>query len=64
MKEGEAVQQFGKDGVIIGFYKYEDTAKGRAMAAKDYFVKVIIEKQNGRIVGAHVAGPHASMLIQ
>ncbi len=64
MKEREAVKKFGKDGVLIGFYKYEDTAKGEAMAAKDYFVKVILEKKAERIVGAHVAGPYASMLIQ
>jgi dihydrolipoamide dehydrogenase len=64
MKEDEAVKKFGKEGVLIGFYKYEDTAKGEAMAAKDYFVKVILEKQTERIVGAHIAGPYASILIQ
>jgi mycothione reductase len=64
MKETEAVEKFGKEGVLIGFYKYEDTAKGEAMAAKEYFVKVILEKKTERIVGAHIAGPYASMLIQ
>jgi dihydrolipoamide dehydrogenase len=64
MKEKEAVEQFGKEDVLIGFYKYEDTAKGEAMAAKDYFVKVIMEKKSEKIVGAHIAGPYASMLIQ
>lgn len=64
MKEAEAVEKFGKEGVVIGFYRYEDTAKGEAMAAKGYFVKVIMEKATERIVGAHVAGPYASMLIQ
>ncbi|MDE1853491.1 MAG: dihydrolipoyl dehydrogenase [Thaumarchaeota archaeon] len=64
MKEAEAVEKFGKDGILIGFYKYEDTAKGEAMAAKDYFVKVIMEKETEKIVGAHIAGPYASVLIQ
>jgi mycothione reductase len=64
MKENEALEKFGKEGVLIGFYKYEDTAKGEAMAAKDYFVKVILEKQTERILGAHIAGPYASILIQ
>lgn len=64
MKESEAVEKFGKEGVLVGFYKYEDTAKGEAMAAKDYFVKVILQKETERIVGAHIAGPYASMLIQ
>lgn len=64
MKEAEAVQELGKDSVLIGFCRYEDTAKGEAMAAKKYFVKVIMEKGSERILGAHVAGPYASMLIQ
>ena len=64
MKEAEAVRRYGKEGVMIGFYRYEDTAKGEAMAAKRYFVKVIMEKGSERILGAHVAGPYASMLIQ
>jgi mycothione reductase len=64
MKESEAVEKYGKDGVLIGFYKYEDTAKGEAMAAKGYFVKVIMEKEGEKILGAHLVGPYASMLIQ
>jgi dihydrolipoamide dehydrogenase len=34
------------------------------MAVKDYFVKVIVDKSNGRILGAHIIGPQASVLIQ
>ncbi len=64
LKEGEAIAEHGKDGIVIGFYRYEDTAKGEAMAAKNYFVKIIMEKETERILGAHVAGPYASMLIQ
>jgi len=64
MKEAEAVKKLGKDNVLIGFYRYEDTAKGEAMAAEYYFVKVIMEKETEKILGAHVAGPYASMLIQ
>ncbi len=64
IKENEAIQRYGKDDVLIGFQKYEDTAKGEAMAAKDYFVKVIVEKNNRKILGAHIIGPNASILIQ
>jgi mycothione reductase len=64
MKEAEAVEKFGKENVLIGFHRYEDTAKGEAMAAKDYFVKVIMHKDGEKILGAHAAGPYASMLIQ
>ncbi len=63
LREKEAVQRFGEDRVLIGFYKYEDTAKGEAMNAKDYFVKVILEADSMKILGAHIVGPYASILI-
>jgi len=64
LKEQEAVDKFGKNNVLIGFYKYADTAKGEAMALKDDFVKVIVNRNNGQILGAHIIGPEASVLIQ
>jgi mycothione reductase len=61
--EKEAVEKYGPDKVLIGFHKYEDTAKGEAMNVKDYFVKVIVEADTMRILGAHIVGPYASILI-
>ncbi len=61
--EKEAVQKYGRDKVLVGFHKYEDTAKGEAMNVKDYFVKVIVEAGTERILGAHIVGPQASVLI-
>jgi dihydrolipoamide dehydrogenase len=63
MKEDEAVQKYGNDKVLIGFYEYEGTAKGEAMNVKDYFVKVIVEQESEKILGAHIVGPQASVLI-
>lgn len=63
MKEKEAIEKVGKENILIGFYKYENTAKGQAMMIKDYFVKVILDPE-GRILGAHIIGPSASVLIQ
>jgi len=63
LKEKEAIAKFGSDKVLIGFHKYEDTAKGEAMNVKDYFVKVIVEADTERILGAHIVGPDASILI-
>lgn len=63
LREKEAVEKFGPDKVLIGFHKYEDTAKGEAMNVKEYFVKVIVQADNGRILGAHLIGPYASILI-
>jgi len=62
--EKEALEKYGKDNVLIGSHRYEDTAKGEAMAVKDYFVKIIVEKNTMKILGAHIIGPHASVLIQ
>jgi dihydrolipoamide dehydrogenase len=62
--EKEAIEKYGKDGVLIGIERYEDTAKGLAMGAKDYFAKVIVESSTMRVLGAHIIGPYASVLIQ
>lgn len=64
LKEKEAIEKYGEDNVLIGVERYEDTAKGIAMNAKNYFVKVIVEKKNLKILGAHIIGPYASILIQ
>lgn len=63
MGEQEAVEKYGKDRVVIGIKFFEDTAKGRVMEIKDYFVKVILDSQEEKILGAHIIGPHASILI-
>jgi len=63
LREKEAIEKYGEDKLLIGFYRYEDTAKGEAMDAKDYFVKVIVERGTMKILGAHIIGPYASVLI-
>lgn len=63
MSEKEAIEEFGEKRVVIGFKLFEDTAKGTAMEARDYFVKVILDGLEERILGAHIIGPHASILI-
>jgi dihydrolipoamide dehydrogenase len=64
LKEKEAVEKYGKSNLLIGIQRYEDTAKGLAMGVKDYFVKVIVESTTMKILGAHIIGPYASVLIQ
>jgi dihydrolipoamide dehydrogenase len=54
----------GKHDILVGYSQYEGTGKGDAMMVKDYFVKVIVERDTKKILGAHIIGPHASMLIQ
>lgn len=64
LREKEALRQYGRERVLIGLYRYEDTAKGEAMGLKDYFVKVLVEDGTLKILGAHIVGPYASSLIQ
>ena len=64
LRQQEAVQKLGTDRVLVGQYRFEDTAKGEAMSLKDYFVKVVVEKDDLVIMGAHIVGPYASTLIQ
>ncbi|MFW6144145.1 MAG: dihydrolipoyl dehydrogenase [Candidatus Natronoplasma sp.] len=62
LKEEEAKRRYHD--ILIGYYPFEYTAKGSAMDIKDYFVKVIVEQETYRILGAHIVGPQASVLIQ
>jgi mycothione reductase len=64
LREKEVIERVGKENVLIGYYLYENTAKGEAMNVKDYFVKVIVNGENSEILGAHIIGPQASVLIQ
>jgi mycothione reductase len=64
LREKRAIEKYGKDRVLVGLHRYQDTAKGEAMNAEDYFVKVIVEKEPLKILGAHIIGPYASVLIQ
>ena len=53
-----------EEGVLVGFHRYRNTAKGEAMGIGDDFVKVVVEAESNRILGAHIVGPQASVLIQ
>lgn len=64
MGEKEAIEKYDEESLLIGFQKFIDTAKGEAMGAEEYFAKIIIERNTDRILGAHIIGPHASILIQ
>ena len=63
MKEKEAVEKYGEERILIGIKFFEDTAKGSAMELRDYFVKVTLDAEDDKILGAHIIGPQASVLI-
>ncbi len=62
LKEAESVA-LGHD-TLVGVANYRDTAMGGAMGEPEGFVKVVVQNNTGRILGAHLIGPEASSLIQ
>lgn len=62
LKEAEAKQQGYK--ILVGKAFYKDTAMGSAMGEPAGFVKVIAEQETGKILGGHIIGAEASVLIQ
>jgi len=50
--------------VLVGYSEYMDCAKGYAMAEEEGLVKVIVDQGSRRILGAHIVGSHAAILVQ
>jgi dihydrolipoamide dehydrogenase len=48
----------------VGKAMYHDTAKGYAMGDQEAFAKVVVDGATARILGAHIVGPQASVLVQ
>ena len=61
LKEEEAKRGYR---ILVGMALYKDTAMGAALGFPEGFVKVIVEQETDRILGAHIIGPEASILIQ
>jgi mycothione reductase len=62
LKEADAKQQGHK--ILVGTAVYRDTAMGAAMGLPNGLVKVVVEDETSRILGGHIIGPEASILIQ
>ncbi len=62
LTEKQAKEQYHD--ILVGQAPYSETAMGTAMGFPEGFVKVVVEKETGKILGAHIIGPEASILIQ
>jgi len=49
---------------LTGYNFYSNVAKGSAMANDHGVVKVLVEVGTRRILGVHIAGPEADLLVQ
>ena len=61
LKEEEAGKQHR---IMVGVAKYSSTAKGMAMMEEHALAKVIVDKETWKILGFHIIGPFAPILIQ
>jgi dihydrolipoamide dehydrogenase len=59
--EEEAVKRRLK--YLVSVYPYADTAYGSAMGEEEGFVKLLVEEETYKILGCHIVGPQAPLLI-
>ena len=50
--------------VLVGRARYWDVAQGEAMVEETGFAKAVVEADTGKILGFHIIGPYAPILIQ
>lgn len=50
--------------ILIGCSEYRGVFKGQIMRDHQGFVKAIVEKNSRKLLGFHIIGPHASILLQ
>lgn len=62
LTEQEAREQ-GLD-YIAATHRYEDVAYGWALEETQGFCKVLVDRNTGRLLGAHLLGPQAATLVQ
>lgn len=61
LTEDRARQEFD---ILVGEASYLDVAKGQAMMEVDGLAKAVVEAGTGQILGFHIIGPYAPILIQ
>jgi mycothione reductase len=64
MTEEQASKKYYPHEILIGRAGYSDVARGEAMREGEAFAKAIVRKDTKGILGFHIIGPHASILIQ
>ena len=61
LKEAEAAEKYRIKTIVT---PYSDTAKGEAMMEHDGYAKAVLSEEDDSILGFHIVGPYAPMLIQ
>jgi dihydrolipoamide dehydrogenase len=50
--------------ILVGRAHYSDVAKGMAMMEAEGFAKAVVDRDSWKILGFHIIGPHAPILLQ
>jgi dihydrolipoamide dehydrogenase len=64
LTEEDARKRYHSHDLLVGRANYSDVARGEAMREEQGFCKAIVKKKDGKILGFHIIGPSASILIQ
>ncbi len=64
LTEEQAVKLMGRQEVLVGKAMYTDVVRGEAMMETEGFTKAVVHRKSGKILGYHIIGPQASILIQ
>ena len=64
LTEAQAIKLMGKQELLVGKAMYNDVARGEAMMETEGFAKAIVHRKSGKILGYHIIGPQASILVQ
>jgi len=64
LTENEALAEQGGGEILVGHAAYSEVARGQATMENEGFAKAVVQGKSGRILGYHIIGPHASILIQ
>ncbi len=64
LTEDQAIKLMNRNEILVGRAQYSDVARGEAMMEQEGFAKAIVHRKTGKILGFHLIGPQASILIQ
>jgi mycothione reductase len=64
LTEEEAKNRYRNSDLLIGKAMYSEVARGEALMEEEAFAKAIVKRDSEKILGFHIIGPHASILIQ
>lgn len=64
LTENLARGRYSSGDLLVGRAKYTEVARGEAMMEEKGFAKAIVQRGSGKILGFHIIGPHASIIIQ